>query len=307
MVNLFVAVTDDKWFEFLRRKPGLTEVNFWQPRGSHVFRALQVGELFLFKLHSPRNFIVGGGVFSHATKLPLSLAWEAFGVANGAASLDAMRARIAYYRREPSDPRADYQIGCRILTQPLFLDEAQWISVPDSWSQNIVVGKTFRTEDEDGRRLWEAIETGFAVRDLPPGLAEDPARFGDPTLIRPRLGQGAFRIAVTDAYNRRCAVTRERVLPVLEAAHIRPYADGGTHEVSNGLLLRRDLHRLFDLGYVTLAPENQFEVSRRIYEDFENGQEYYALHGRRIEVPQQSEKQPSRDVIEWHNNNRYLG
>jgi hypothetical protein len=37
------------------------EVNFWQPSGSRRFRVWQAGEPFLFKLHSPENFIVGGG------------------------------------------------------------------------------------------------------------------------------------------------------------------------------------------------------------------------------------------------------
>ena len=307
MVNLFVAVTDNDWFDFLRAQQELTEVNFWQPSGRTVFRALQPGELFLFKLHSPRDFIVGGGVFSHATILPLSVAWEAFGTANGARSLDAMRARITYYRKERPDPRANYHIGCRILTQPIFLDETQWIPVPKSWSRNIVVGRTFSTDEEDGRRLWEKIETGLTAATLSPGLAEAPTRFGDPTLIRPRLGQGALRVAVTDAYDRRCSITHERVLPVLEASHIRPYADGGNHEVSNGLLLRRDIHRLFDLGYATISPAYKFEVSRRIYEDFDNGREYYALSGRRIKVPKNPQQQPRVDVIEWHNNHRFLG
>ena len=58
-------------------------------------------------------------------------------------------------------------------------------------------------------------------------MAEAGARFGEPHLIRPRLGQGAFRVLVTDIYRRRCAVTQERTLPALEAAHIRPYGDGG--------------------------------------------------------------------------------
>lgn len=58
-------------------------------------------------------------------------------------------------------------------------------------------------------------------------MADAPARFGAPHLIRPRLGQGAFRVLVTDVYGRKCAVTGERTLPALEAAHIRPYAEGG--------------------------------------------------------------------------------
>jgi HNH endonuclease len=75
------------------------------------------------------------------------------------------------------------------------------------------------------------------------------------------LGQGAFRVSVTDVYQRRCVITQERTLPALEAAHIRPYGDGGGHEASNGLLLRRDIYSLFDAGYVTVTPELRFEVS----------------------------------------------
>src|SRR6266436_7136502 len=108
-INLVVAITEDDWFEMLRRQPNLTEVNFWAPSAS-PFRALQPGELFLFKLHAPHNFIVGGGVFAYANVLPCSLAWEAFGRANGAESLAQLRTRITRYRKlEPGD-RSDFQI-----------------------------------------------------------------------------------------------------------------------------------------------------------------------------------------------------
>ena len=136
-VSLVVAVTDDDWFEMLRRRPGLAEVNFWAPSAAN-FRALQPGELFLFKLHAPRNAIVGGGVFAYANALPCSLAWAAFGEANGAQPLQQMRARIAKYRRSDAGDRSDFAIGCRILTQPFFFEEADWITLPASWSPNIV-------------------------------------------------------------------------------------------------------------------------------------------------------------------------
>jgi putative restriction endonuclease len=71
----------------------------------------------------------------------------------------------------------------------------------------------------------------------------------------PRYGQGAFRLLVTEAYNRRCTMTRERTVPVLDAAHIHPYSLGGPHSPANGILLRSDLHRLLDLGYVTVDPD----------------------------------------------------
>ena len=79
MVNLYIGITDYDWFQFLSSLPAVDEVNFWQPGGRTNFQALRPGELFLFKLHAPRNFVVGGGVFARADILPTSLTWEAFG------------------------------------------------------------------------------------------------------------------------------------------------------------------------------------------------------------------------------------
>lgn len=302
-VKLIVAVTDRAWFDQLRAIPNLDEVNFWAPGGAH-FRALGPGELFLFKLHSPDNYIVGGGVFAYANTLPCSLAWEAFGIKNGARSLGEMRGRIARYRKSNAADRTDFPIGCRILTQPFFLPETSWIPVPASWSRNIVTFKTYTADETDGRMLWEAAQTSLQP---PVGVAEPAARYGDPVLIRTRLGQGAFRVLVTDTYGRRCAITRERTLPALEAAHIRPYADGGAHEASNGLLLRRDIHSLFDAGYVTVTPELRFQVSRRIKEEFENGRHYYALDGESIARPSLVQHCPDTAALTWHNEQRFRG
>lgn len=304
-LNLVVAVTDDDWFEMLRRHQNLSEVNFWAPSAAN-FRALQPGEMFLFKLHAPRNVIVGGGIFAYANSLPCSLAWEAFREANGAHSAQEMRVRIARYRRADPNDRSDFEVGCRILTQPFFFDEHNWIPVPASWSPNIVSFKTYNTGNADGLALWEAIHDRLSGAQVP-GIDAAGTRFGEPHLIRPRLGQGAFRVLVTDIYRRRCAVTQERTLPALEAAHIRPYSDGGAHEPRNGLLLRRDIHSLFDAGYVTVTPDLRFEVSRRIREEFNNGKHYYALHGHKIEPPLDSGQYPDPDALTWHNENCFRG
>lgn len=304
-INLVVAVTDGDWFEMLRQQPDLGEVNFWAP-SAQSFRALRPGELFLFKLHAPRNVIVGGGIFAYANALPCSLAWEAFREANGARSAREMRSRIARYRKADPNDRSDFEIGCRILTQPFFFEERDWIPVPSSWSPNIVSFKTYNTDNAEGLALWEGVNDRLHQTSVP-GMAEAPARFGEPHLIRPRLGQGAFRVLVTDLYQRRCAVTQERTLPALEAAHIRPYGDGGDHEAQNGLLLRRDIHSLFDSGYVTVTPDLNFEVSRRIKEEFENGRHYYALHGKPINVPKDAQLQPNAGSLSWHNEHCYRG
>jgi putative restriction endonuclease len=132
-------------------------------------------------------------------------------------------------------------------------------------------------------------------------------RFGSPQIVRPRLGQGTFRVAVTAAYEQACAVTTEHSLPVLEAAHIRPYADGGAHEVRNGLLLRTDLHRLFDKGYVTVTPDHHLEVSRRLGAEWHNGKVYYAYQGTRIHDPKSPADRPDTALLRWHNENVYRG
>ena len=81
-MKFWIGVTNNEWFNFLStRTPD--EVNFWQPGGTS-FRVLEPGEPFLFKLHSPLNFIVGGGYFVRHSVLPISLVWEAFGEKNGA-------------------------------------------------------------------------------------------------------------------------------------------------------------------------------------------------------------------------------
>ena len=163
---------------------------------------------------------------------------------------------------------------------------------------------TGRTEDlssGEGARIWgEIVARLRAARVAEPAISES-ARYGRETLVRPRLGQGAFRILVTDTYDRRCVVTSERTLPVLEAAHIRPYAQGGTHTVSNGLLFRSDLHTLFDRGYVTVTPDYRVEVSQRIREEFENGRDYYERHGRSIRLPGSTDVHADTTLLQWHN------
>jgi putative restriction endonuclease len=304
MVNLFVGVTDQDWFDFLSIRQ-VEEVNFWAPSGRTNFRALRPGELFLFKLHSPNNFIVGGGVFSHASRLPLSIAWEAFGEKNGVASSSEMRRRIGRYRTD-ADPRIDPTIGCRILTRPFFWPRELWIPVPASWSSNIVVGRGYSTDEADGAYLWREViaRSNFAEAAV---VGSASGRYGSPVLVRPRLGQGAFRVLVTDAYDRRCAVSGERTLPILDAAHIRAYADGGEHEGSNGILLRTDIHKLFDLGYATVDEDSRFVVSGRLKADFDNGKHYYDLHGSHLRPPVLPNTMPSPDTLRWHRENRFLG
>jgi len=88
---------------------------------------------------------------------------------------------------------------------------------------------------------------------------------------------------------------------------VRPVADDGPNSVQNGILFRQDVHTLFDRGYITVTPEYRVEVSRRIEDEFANGKEYYAAHGKLISLPEKADRQPARKFLSWHNEHRYLG
>ena len=301
----FVATTDHDWFTFLRERQPLDEVDFWQP-SAHGFNA-PPGTPFFFKLKSPHNAIGGFGVFARYEAATVRLAWEAFGHKNGAPSLDAMAARVGRYARGSAGQA--HRIGCVMIATPVFFADGDWVAQPRDWRPNIVSGAGYDLGEGEGRRIWEeCLARAAALSGAPRGLVSlagepEPARYGAPQLVRPRLGQGTFRVAVTGAYGGACAVSREHSLPVLEAAHIRPYGADGSHEVVNGLLLRADIHRLFDAGYVTVTPEHRFVVSQRLAREWENGKVYYEMDGRRIAVPRSAADHPDPELLRWHNEN----
>jgi putative restriction endonuclease len=309
-----IAPTDFGWYEFLRQAK-VDEVNFWRPSAERRFNADPFSP-FLFKLKAPHNAICGFGHFAKYSALPYWLAWEAFGVGNGCPSqkimldrITAIRGRMNYRGKSPVD-----FVGCILVVEPVFFEQRDWIPQPADWPPRNLTPMRYDLASGEGRRVWEACleRAGNAARHKPIEIRERPAtgeeaRYGEPYLLAPRLGQGTFRVAVTDAYARACAVTGEHSLPALEAAHIKPYSEDGPHQISNGLLLRADFHRLFDQGYVTVTPEMNLEVSRRLKGDYENGKSYYPYHGNKIALPRELQDAPSSEFLRWHNTERYLG
>ena len=305
----YVAVTDPGWYERLSRTPGPKDANFWRP-SARPFARLERGTPFLFKLKAPHNAIAGFGYFAGFTILPDWLAWETFGEANGVDSLAALRARLSRIQegaRIQADPGG--RIGCCLIAEACLFPRASWVPTPNDWSPRTQTGAGYDLSRGEGLRVWAAcLERAAAPVVGEVLVAREPvARYGAPTLHVPRLGQGIFRVQVLDAYGRACAVTSEHSLPVLEAAHIKPYASGGEHAVPNGLSLRTDLHRLFDRGYVTIDEEQRFAVGRRLKDDFENGRSYYPLHGQAIRLPDRVEERPSPRWLDWHMGEKFRG
>lgn len=304
-MKFYLGVTDNNWFDFLSlAKP--EDINFWQPTPK-TFNILPSGGAFLFKLKAPRNAIGGVGFFTRQTILPLSIAWEIFGERNGAATLQSLQRSISGYRKDWYDPNPT--IGCIVLTDPIFFRPEDWIKI--DWNKNIVQGKSYELESTEGRNLWAQIlptiqkylseKEEVLSKDSLASTAYSLPQYGF-SYMKVRLGQGPFRILVTDAYSRKCAISGERTLPVLEAAHIKSYSSSGPHALNNGILLRSDLHKLFDTGYITITNNYKIEISKRIKEEYENGKEYYQFHGKDLVVlPNNVVERPASQFIEWHN------
>lgn len=312
-MKFYLGVTDNNWYNYLRTiNP--EDINFWQPSGTVKFKVLEQGAPFLLKLKSPVNMIGGIGFFASHSFLPLSIAWDTFRNRNGCETFDEFSSMILRYRKDKYN--INPTVGCIVLTSPIFFKNEDWIEIPKNWSKNIVQGKSYTTNDAIGRELWAKVELitqkyfeNNLISDRSVSIVdEESPQYGNSILQKVRIGQGAFRVLVTDAYNRRCSITGEKTLPVLEAAHIKSYSASGPNKVSNGMLLRSDIHKLYDNGYLTVTADYKIEVSSRIKAEFENGREYYRFHGKNLQfLPVKDIEKPNSQYIDWHNQNIYKG
>jgi hypothetical protein len=101
-------------------------------------------------------------------------------------------------------------------------------------------------------------------------------------VVRMRLGQPLFRRELLARFGEVCAFTGRAPEMALEAVHLYSYAASGRHRIDGGLLLRRDVHRLFDLGHISVEPEHLTLDVSPILSEFDV---YAALHGRRLSAP----------------------
>lgn len=112
-------------------------------------------------------------------------------------------------------------------------------------------------------------------------------------LVKRRQGQPKFRADLLKAYDGKCALSGCDFRPLLEAAHIYPYRGAETNHVTNGLLLRSDLHSLFDLGLIAVKPDGSLDICRAL-----EGTDYAKLG--KIRLPRDVSKRPSPRALEWH-------
>lgn len=227
-----------------------------------------------------------------------------FGEANGVDSAEEMRARIGRYRRSRIEPGEDPVIGCLFVRDVRFFPADGTAPAPPQFARNIVQGKGYDLAVQPDVTYFADLMNMLLGASIELDLSEPWHRsgpvFGDPRLAPYRLGQRSFQAVVLDAYRRRCAITGTHIPPVLQAAHIRPVTSGGEHRLDNGLLLRSDVHILFDRGYLGVDPRHRLLVSPRLREDFGNGDQFYAKAGLVIDLPERRADRPRSEFLEWH-------
>ncbi|PRP70873.1 hypothetical protein BUE93_09435 [Chromobacterium amazonense] len=148
--------------------------------------------------------------------------------------------------------------------------------IPDSAGKNVLKSIEIRVEDEPFTPSNDVDAREKVLREI----------------VR-RRGQPQFRRQLLKAYQGRCAVTGCDVESVLEAAHIMPYLGDHTNHITNGLLLRADIHTLFDLGELRVDSAGRIHVADELLSGF-----YGDLHGRYISLPIDEKKRPNPNALQ---------
>ncbi|NWB98368.1 HNH endonuclease [Pseudomonas gingeri] len=212
------------------------------------------------------------------------------------------RARTGYSqnekpRRTDQSNRYDrlFKVGHGIFE---IYDPAQhgiWEIYPDASSGSRLGVSIRRVSNPVEEALAIAEDTAEQTAAFDPSDVADARKRVTADIIR-RRGQPAFRKALMAAYGDTCAITGCNLPAVLEAAHVHPYKGIHTNVVSNGLLLRADIHTLFDLRLIAIESETMVvRVSPKL-----KGTDYGKLDGSPLRPPRQNSQRVSLETLDWH-------
>lgn len=152
--------------------------------------------------------------------------------------------------------------------------------------------RTLVPTGSDAARLVSQDMVDVAAKELPdfdPSNVED-GRKKTFQAVAVRQGQAKFREKLLSAYGSRCAITGTAVVATLQAAHIVPYRGPDTNKVQNGILLRADIHNLFDLGLINIDPESYLVIIT----DELKASAFSKLQGKKLRLPAKQSEHPSR-------------
>lgn len=170
-----------------------------------------------------------------------------------------------------------------------------WEIYPDQTSSNRHGMGVRRIVDPVMTALADAVKDAEEIGAFDAKNVEDARKRVLAGIVR-RRGQPAFRKALIDAYGGACAITGCDLTMILEAAHVHPYKGEHTNAISNGLLLRADIHTLFDLRLIAIDPETLMVlVSPEL-----DGTEYAGLRNRKLDPIKIAAQRISVSALTWH-------
>ena len=197
---------------------------------------------------------------------------------------------VAVFRQVKEKPKSRYVVDGLALVVP-YSDGYFYLEGfnKDGWARRDAV--TTFIDSVRGADEAEGLPLELPQTDL-----DHDARVRIVQSIVRRQGQKKFRDGLLRQYESRCAISGSGVVHLLDAAHIRPYLGPHTNEITNGLLLRTDLHALFDLGFLAIDP-----ITRKVrVANVLMATEYAEFNNRVIAEPQDSSQRPSDSNLQRH-------
>ena len=275
-----IAITDRTWFDYQRSHGFIDEVNFWTPSKNGPSR-LSKGDFFVFKLKGPGDLIGGYGTFLEYKFQSLEDTWKEFGRKNGADNKEDFLDTLKSF-----DSNNGTDCGSVVLKDVVYFDDPV---------------------DRIGAGITKKPAQLYAYEDTAPFPFDDilvssgnfslvPNTEKRKTLqsVTDRVGQGAFHTAVSRAYKGKCCITGETAPELLQAAHIQDYINKDSNHIQNGLLLRIDIHKLFDSGLLYIDNHYKVHVSSLVESD-----DYDKYNDKEITLPDDEAQYPSKKALKF--------
>ena len=215
------------------------------------------------------------------------------GKRNGCESKEELRRKITLYLEKNSKQNLkeegdDYKIGCIVLSNCEFWENGEYLNIEDfnlSFPKEVVKLKYFDEDDliKNSLSLPEKkdFELVSAVRE----------RFENVTTTK-RDGQARFKRRMLEIYSNKCCISGEEIPELLDAAHIQPYINNSSNHIQNGLLLRKDLHTLFDNGLLSISQNYTISLSPLIKSKY-----YLDFKEKSLSLPANNRDYPSKQAL----------
>lgn len=297
---LWIKSVQPSWFSFVSARADFDEVNLWNPSHNRSFEGAEVGDIVVFRIEGRKGQIFGYGQFFASAIYWASDAWDIFGERNGVGSLDLLNTAIRA-RRGASSTGTPLAIACHDIVHPVYFHNGLRARIPPEVLARLGPGP-IEEDGEDGKLLLRFIgETEAQARQFAEvSIVQVPS---DRRPVYP--GRSGFRLSVTEAYGRTCAITGETVLPAPDAVHIIAREYGGGYGVRNGLLLKRDLHGIYDAGYLSIDDQHRVMISVWLPQAFPNSATYLALNNATLLLPRNLDHHPDPTALAWHREMRF--